>query len=76
MKPLVWLTFRKRIPHVATPRPRLDYGTQITLFADTYAAVKPVYDVLRKDGYAVAYGREGDKAHRDSHPGENWDDCK
>lgn len=70
-KPFYYLTFRTR--HVVRSHPIRDvaYGEQVTVFTDRSPA--DAYRLLKKAGLAVAYGREGDKPTRDTHPDEAWD---
>lgn len=69
-KPYYYLTFRRR---AACPDPQGPpaYGRQETVFTDR-APLGP-YKELKAVGLCVAYGREGDKPTRDSHPQEAWD---
>lgn len=74
-----YLTFRRIL------EPALDgsaqYGPQVTVFTekapkDAYIELKLARTCYHPTGsprLAVAYGREGDKPTRDSHPGEPWD---
>ena len=66
MKPLYWLTMRRKSSLTGA------YGPQVTLFSE--AAPSKVFAELRKvGGLCVAYGREGERATRDTHPDEPWD---
>lgn len=66
-RPLYYLTFRRRTARATG----FEYGPQATVF--TERAPADAYRELKAAGLAVAYGREGDKPTRDSHPGEPWD---
>lgn len=44
---------------------------QVTLFVER--APTKAFAALKAAGFFVAYGREGDKPVKDSHPGVHWD---
>lgn len=69
MPRLYYLTFRRPYEPAYDGTPR--YGEQATVF--TEGAPNAAYRVLKNAGLCVAYGREGDKPTRDSHPNEPWD---
>lgn len=71
-RPLYYLTFRRILEPALDGSPR--YDEQVTVF--TEAAPNRAWYVLKKGGFRVAYGREGDKPVKDSHPNEQWDDVK
>lgn len=67
-RPLYYLTFRRATSLVGEPKA---YGPLVTVFTDR--APKAAYDELKRAGFYVAYGREGDKPTRDSAGLVGWD---
>lgn len=70
-----YLTFRSRktLP-LGTPSVHpmgIEYGNQANVF--TERAPLDAYKVLKAAGFCAAYGREGERPIRDTHPCEPWD---
>lgn len=60
MKRWYYFTFRQSLQ-----------SDQATLYVER--APTRAYAALKAAGFFVAYGREGDKPTKDSHPGVHWD---